>query len=121
MILVTGGAAQGKLAWALAHSGYAGEMASGDPHAPVPILTGLEETVRGVLEEGGDPESLLPALRGKEYVLCREVGCGIVPADPGERAWREAVGRLCCQLAREADGVVRLWWGIPQWLKGGDR
>jgi len=120
MILVTGGAGQGKLAWVLARSGYTEEMTSCDPRSPAPVLTGLEETVRGVLERGGDPEGLLPALLEKEYVLCREIGCGIVPADRVERAWREAVGRLCCRLAREADEVVRLWWGIPRWLKGGD-
>lgn len=121
MILVTGGLAQGKLDWVLCRSGYTTEQTSRDPAAPVPILIGLEELVRETLEVGGEPESLLPALLGKEYVLCREVGCGIVPVDPLERRWREETGRLCCKLARQADGVVRLWWGIPQWLKGGDR
>ena len=56
----------------------------------------------------------------QEYVLCREVGAGIVPIDPMERRWREETGRLCCKLAERAGGVVRLWCGIPQWLKGGE-
>ena len=121
VILVTGGLAQGKLDWALARSGYTMEQTSPDPASTAPILTGLEELVRGTLEKGGEPESLLPALLEKEYVLCREVGCGLVPAVPEDRAWREAVGRLSCRLAEEADGVVRLWCGLPTWLKGGDR
>lgn len=120
MILVTGGAAQGKLAWALAHSGYTAEQASPSLADPAPILTRLEETVRAALARGEDPMALLPALLGKEYVLCRDVGCGIVPADPSERRWREETGRLCCGLAEGAEGVVRLWWGLPQWLKGGE-
>ncbi len=120
VILVTGGLAQGKLDWALARSGYTMEQTSPDPASTVPILTGLEELVRGTLEKGGEPESLLPALLEKEYVLCREVGAGIVPIDPMERRWREETGRLCCKLAERAGGVVRLWCGIPQWLKGGE-
>lgn len=121
MILVTGGAGQGKLAWTLSHSGYPAAMASPDITAEAPILTGLEEWVRETLARGKDPGTLLPVLLRKEYVLCREVGCGIVPVDPLERRWREEVGRLCCVLAKEADGVVQLWCGIPRWLKGGDR
>lgn len=120
MILVTGGAAQGKLNWALTYSGYTIEQTSRKVEDPVPILLGLEETVRETLERGEDPAALLPALLQKEYVLCREIGCGIVPMDPMERRWREETGRLCGRLAERADGVVRLWWGLPQWLKGGD-
>lgn len=120
MILVTGGAGQGKLAWALGHSGYPADRASPRLSDDSPILCRLEEIVRETLRRGENPEALLPALLRKEYVLCREVGCGVVPLSPEERRWREEVGRLCCRLAREADGVVRLWCGIPDWLKGGD-
>ena len=120
MILVTGGAGQGKLSWALAHGGYPPEAASPQPEADAPVLTGLEALVGEALDRGEDPAALLPALLAKEYVLCREVGCGIVPIHPAERRWREEVGRLCCRLAGEAAGVVRLWCGIPVWLKGGE-
>ena len=72
------------------------------------------------LDRGEDPMELLPRLADREYVLCREVGCGVVPIHLAERRWREEVGRLCCRLAREAAGVVRLWCGIPVWLKGGE-
>ena len=90
MIFVTGGAAQGTLAWTLAHTGM----------DLCPVMDAR--------------------LADREYVLCREVGCGLVPMDPGDRAWREAVGRLSCRLAQEAQGVVRLWCGLPVWLKGGE-
>lgn len=120
MILVTGGAAQGKLAWALAHSGYDLSRVTGRPEEDAPILRNLEVIVRETLERGEDPMGLLPGLLGREYVLCREVGCGLVPIDPADRAWREAVGRLACRLAEEAQGVVRLWCGLPAWIKGGE-
>lgn len=50
-------------------------------------------------------------------VVCREVGCGVVPMDRGDRDRREAVGRLCCDLAREAEAVYRLQCGLAMRLK----
>jgi len=50
-------------------------------------------------------------------VTAAEVGGGVVPADPGERAAREAAGRLACLLARRAERVVRVFCGLPQVLK----
>lgn len=120
MILVTGGAAQGKLSWTLRRSGYGPARVTDRPEEEAPILQHLEEIVRRTLERGEDPMDLLPGLLEREYVLCREVGCGLVPVNPKDRAWREAVGRLTCRLAEEAEGVVRLWCGLPVWLKGGD-
>lgn len=67
---------------------------------------------------GRSSEDLLALLEGKRVVVCDEVGCGIVPLDPDDRAWRERVGRLCCDLAARADAVVRVVCGIPQMIKG---
>lgn len=53
-----------------------------------------------------------------EIVIATEVGGGVVPADPAERAAREAAGRLGCLLAERADTVVRVCCGLPQVLKG---
>ena len=47
-----------------------------------------------------------------------EVGCGVVPVDPAERAWREEVGRLCCDLAKKAQRVERIFCGLSMVLKG---
>ena len=51
-------------------------------------------------------------------ILCDEVGCGVVPVDPAERAWREETGRLCCELAQKADRVERIFCGLSMVLKG---
>jgi len=59
----------------------------------------------------------LEALLGRAVVVCREVGCGVVPMDRGDRDRREAVGRLCCDLAREAEAVYRLQCGLAMRLK----
>lgn len=53
-----------------------------------------------------------------EVVIATEVGSGVVPADPEERAAREAAGRLNCLLAQRADTVVRVFCGIPVVIKG---
>ena len=53
-----------------------------------------------------------------DIILATEVGGGVVPMDAGERAAREAAGRLACLLAARADCVVQMFCGIPTVLKG---
>ena len=65
-----------------------------------------------------EPEAVARTLKDKAVVIATEVGGGVVPADPAERARREAAGRLACLLAAEADTVIRVCCGLPQLLKG---
>ena len=51
-------------------------------------------------------------------ITLTEVGGGVVPTDPAQRAAREAAGRLGCLLAARADTVVRVFCGLPLVLKG---
>lgn len=65
----------------------------------------------------------LPALADRlaaQYavITLTEVGGGVVPTDPAQRAAREAAGRLGCLLAARADTVVRVFCGLPLVLKG---
>ena len=46
-----------------------------------------------------NPEKLADELSAYDIVLATEVGGGVVPMDAGERAAREAAGRLACLLA----------------------
>ena len=69
-----------------------------------------EETVRRFLGE------LLDQCRssGRELIIiCDEVGNGVVPANREERDYRERVGRILCDLARDAGRVERVVMGIP--------
>jgi len=77
----------------------------------------LHQLVRQTLASGQDPLVLLDTLRGK-CVICDEVGCGIIPLNRQDEQWREAVGRFCCAIATEADVVIRVVAGLPQYLKG---
>ena len=62
---------------------------------------------------------LADRLARNDAVMITEIGGGVVPADAGERAAREAAGRLSCLLAQRADRVVRVFCGLPLELKGG--
>ncbi|WP_125114783.1 bifunctional adenosylcobinamide kinase/adenosylcobinamide-phosphate guanylyltransferase [Agathobaculum sp. Marseille-P7918] len=104
-ILIIGGAHQGKAAL------------SKRLYPALPLVQNLHERVRDELAAGRDPMALLEALRGCA-VTCDEVGCGVVPIDRADEAYREAVGRLCCALAEQADAVVRVTAGLPQYIKG---
>ena len=53
-----------------------------------------------------------------DVVIATEIGGGVVPMDAGQRAAREAAGRLGCLLAARADIVVEMFCGIPTALKG---
>lgn len=75
--------------------------------------------VERLAAQAGDLEALAGELARREIVVASEVGGGVVPLDPAERAAREAAGRLACLLARRADTVVRVVCGLPQILKGG--
>lgn len=50
-------------------------------------------------------------------IISNEIGCGIVPITPSEREWREKTGRLCCNLAKMANQVVRVQCGIAKIIK----
>ncbi|MBR3430349.1 MAG: bifunctional adenosylcobinamide kinase/adenosylcobinamide-phosphate guanylyltransferase [Clostridia bacterium] len=50
-------------------------------------------------------------------VIANEVGAGVVPMAAEDRAFREAVGRVLCVLARNAEQVTRCVCGIGVRLK----
>ena len=115
MILIVGGRAAGKRALA-ASLGYYEDQMTCDPEQSVPVFLDAQEAARGLDKEG--LAALADALAQREVVICTEVGAGVVPIDPEERAFRESAGRLAVALADRAACVVRVVCGIPQVLKG---
>ena len=118
MDLVIGGAFQGKLSWAAREYDLKPEelcdLAAEEPRAGARCCFHLEELTR----RDADAARYLPQLLAADVVVSREVGSGVVPVDKNERAAREAAGRLGCLLAQRADAVVRVFCGIPVYLKG---
>lgn len=115
MVVVVGGRASGKRTYA-ASLGYAeADMADGVLDER-PVLLNLQDYIAACPDDLL-PEEIADALANKEVVSCCEIGNGVVPLDPGERAWREQVGRTLNILAERADSVVRMVCGIPVVLK----
>lgn len=103
-VLIVGGEAQGKLAFARTIS------------PETEIVNQLHLIVKQAMKRGEE-------IPGAEHflnktVVCNELGCGIVPIDAFDRAWREETGRLCCAIAAQADRVYRVSCGIAQCIKG---
>ena len=113
MILVVGGLGQGKLEYVLGRTGHGPEEVAYTPEEAEtqPVFYGLERWPEL------DVDRLLQVNPGI-VLICQEVGCGVVPVEPEERAWREAAGRLCCRLAQRAECVIRIFCGLPLVLKG---
>ena len=130
MILITGGTSSGKATFARNLAAQQGWREDDVAFNVEELLWGQVESAGQIAPAGDDaadhadrkalpatPE-LIERLVAKAIVTCSEVGAGIVPIDAQERAWREAVGRMSCELASQADAVVRMVCGIPVVLKG---
>ena len=126
MILVFGGAYQGKLRYAKDNFDIgrvydcADAAAAEDPDFTADAVCGIEAFVRRCAEEGREAADhfRLTRDRWKDCVLIMtDVSQGIVPADPADRAFREMNGRLMLYLAEEAERVDRVFCGIGMRIK----
>ncbi|MCI8609779.1 MAG: cobalamin biosynthesis protein CobU [Firmicutes bacterium] len=129
MILVFGGAYQGKLEYALAtfHKTQEDVFYCADESTieigfnwQKPIIYGLENWVKRCLEEGAEPWELLAEYRNllaDKIFICCDVSQGVVPMEPEVRAYREMMGRTLIYLAKEAQQVHRVFCGLGQRLK----
>ena len=110
MILIIGGAYQGKVDFA--------KTLAAEDH----LLLNVHEIIRAGLAEGksrDEAETALWAQIDDDSVLTAdEVGCGVVPMDAFERQYREITGRILCGIAKKADTVYRVMAGIPVKIKG---
>lgn len=122
-VLMIGGRGQGKRELALQMFYLLDEEIVEGAVCDLPELTScravndLHLLTRRLLQQGKSVTDLLPMLRDK-IIICDELGCGVVPVERDLEDWREFTGRLCCDLAAEADVVIRVLAGIPQVIKG---
>ena len=122
MRLIVGGKNQGKREYAMAQYGLteADFARSLEEARTKKALCAAHEAVADCLRRGEEPQGAFRALLAENpglIILCDELGCGVVPIEPFDRAWREAVGRLCVALAQEAESVERILCGLPMRLK----
>ena len=124
MRIITGGAFQGKRAFA--EKLYPGvEWTDGGRCALDEIRTcravyGFHEFVKRWIKQGKSWEELASLMleENRDLILiCDEIGCGLVPVDAFEREYREAVGRICTELVSHSDEVYRVTCGIGERLR----
>lgn len=128
MILIVGGAFQGKKAYAKRVCGLKeedftdGAVCGWEEIFHARAVLHFHEYIRRCLAEGRDVRGLAEKLlreNPEAVVLSNELGCGVVPVDAFDREYRERVGRICCDLAKEAGSVHRVLCGIGTVIKDG--
>ena len=126
MILIFGGAYQGKLPYALERFGVADSdvYRCGDSDTAAPggkkIVYEIDKWILAMLKAGIDAEAAVGLfVEGNKdaIVICNDITCGVVPADPVLRQWRDTVGRALALITGNSDEVIRLFCGIPTRLK----
>lgn len=128
MILVTGGAFQGKKAYAvetfsLEEDNFAdGGNCPWDAVYKAGGIFHFHEYIRRCLEAGREVSTLAEDIfrqNPEAVIVVNELGSGVVPVEAFDREYRETVGRICCTLAKEAKEVHRVVCGIGMVIKHG--
>lgn len=125
MILIFGGAYQGKLEYARQNWDFSeDDIFFCEENLAIDlskkVIVGLEKFVFACVFEDAEAKTVLKMydepLDDKIFIV-DDVSQGIVPMDTDRRAWREAVGRTLLWLGKEADEVHRVFCGLGQRLK----
>ena len=120
MILIIGGAYQGKLDFAKdrfgitdadVHTCYTGEI-----NFSKRCIYKIEEFTYG----HPDPIDYFQSHREEwqdSILILQDIFCGVVPMGAENRVWRQNTGRLAQYLSKEATQVSRIFCGLEQRLK----
>lgn len=126
MKFVTGGCCQGKKQWVITNwkinpeEIVDGAVCNMNALCQARVIDHFHLLVRRWLQNGKNPVDEMQKIMTADVlqiIITDEIGCGIVPLDPEERKWREVHGRICCQLAEEAECVIRVFAGVGQRIK----
>lgn len=127
MILIIGGAFQGKKAYAQEMLGLLPEqMADGaqcnlEEIYSCRCIYHFHEWVRRRMADMGDWERDAKRIfeaNPDVVIIANELGCGVVPMDAFDRNFRETEGRLLTCLAKKSTEVHRVVCGIGTVIKG---
>ncbi|MEE0742438.1 MAG: bifunctional adenosylcobinamide kinase/adenosylcobinamide-phosphate guanylyltransferase [Emergencia sp.] len=126
MVLIFGGAYQGKLEYVLStyklaeKDVYHCDMESMVINFDKKVIYGLDRFVLACVKEGINALECLEEHIDKfsdKIVICDDISQGVVPVDTIERAWREMNGRCMTYLGQAADSVTRVFCGIGTKVK----
>lgn len=127
MIMITGGAFQGKRECLKRLYGFAdNQILSGadclfDDVFTAAAVVDYHELVRRLIGDGISVSEFTERLcreNPNAAVIINEIGCGIIPLEKSERIYREEVGKAGCIIAAHSDTVLRVFCGIPEIIKG---
>ncbi|MBQ8358387.1 MAG: bifunctional adenosylcobinamide kinase/adenosylcobinamide-phosphate guanylyltransferase [Oscillospiraceae bacterium] len=120
MILIIGGAYQGKLDFVKENFGITDEevftCGGGEIDFSKECIYKIEEFTCC----HPDPVSYFQTHREEwkdSILILQDIFCGVVPMGAPNRAWRQRTGRLAQYLSKEAVQVSRIFCGLEQRLK----
>lgn len=123
MVLIFGGAYQGKLDYAKEHFDIKTvcDCSEGsEPDFDMDAIYGLEGFVLECVRNGKEATDFFRQTKENwqdKVFIMTDVSQGIVPIDKDLRAMREMNGRLMLYLAAEAEQVIRVFCGIGKSVK----
>lgn len=125
MILIIGGAYQGKLEYAkktygIAESDVSNAYVNGRADFSKRCIYHFEKYLEALFKD--DPSSFYEkagaaAFRDDAVIIADDIFCGLVPMDKNDRAFREHCGRALTALADRCDSVIRVFCGLGKRLK----
>ncbi len=127
MIMITGGAFQGKTEYAKQRFGFSdndilnGESCDFEAVFTAKCVTEYHLLVKRLIEKNIDVLEFTERLCRENpdtVIIISEIGSGIIPLEKSERIWREETGRAGCIIAENSVEVVRVICGIPVKIKG---
>lgn len=125
MVLIFGGAYQGKVEFALEKFDLSEKDVfdctdSEDIDYTCKVINNLDRRILGWVREETEArdelDEVIEILRDK-IIIVNDISQGVVPMEKELRAWREMVGRTMLYLSKEADEVYRVFCGIGQQIK----
>ena len=126
MVLIFGGAYQGKLTYALGrfelgeHNVYRCDGEDIGMPCGKDIVYEIDKWILALVRaemDVADNVRKFIAVNEDVAVICNDISCGIVPTDRVLRKWREETGRAMAVLANHSQEVVRLFCGIATKVK----
>ena len=125
MVLIFGGAYQGKVEFALEKFDLSEKDVfnctdSEDIDYTCKVINNLDRRILGWVKDETEArdelDEVIEILRDK-IIIVNDISQGVVPMEKELSAWREMVGRTMLYLSKEADEVYRVFCGIGQQIK----
>ena len=120
MILIIGGAYQGKLDFAKETYGLTDAEICTCDSGEIDFSKRCIYKIEAFTAHTEDPIGYFEAHRWEwtdSILILQDIFCGVVPMGAENRAWRQRTGRLAQYLSREAQQVSRIFCGLELKLK----